>query len=131
MKPLEVWTCQRAENLKKKSSKIPKITTQQQWYLRRADKLSAEAARRSTTVGGGAHKLSAARPAHGSTQWRNQEFKLGGAQPFGSRPTPPFVSSSLHSRPSSCIRCSPTALDITYPLPLKAGGPGSSPEFFL
>ena len=24
MKPLEVWTCQRAENLKKKSSKIPK-----------------------------------------------------------------------------------------------------------
>src|SRR6218665_275945 len=23
MKPLEVWTCQRAENLKKKSSKIP------------------------------------------------------------------------------------------------------------
>src|SRR6218665_1229158 len=25
MIPLEVWTCQRAENLKKKSSKIPKI----------------------------------------------------------------------------------------------------------
>src|SRR6218665_1118073 len=24
MKPLEVWTCQRAENLKKKPSKIPK-----------------------------------------------------------------------------------------------------------
>src|SRR6218665_1140548 len=24
MKPLEVWTCQRAENLKNKSSKIPK-----------------------------------------------------------------------------------------------------------
>src|SRR6218665_2827957 len=24
MKPLKVWTCQRAENLKKKSSKIPK-----------------------------------------------------------------------------------------------------------
>src|SRR6218665_3712568 len=24
MKPLEVWTCQRADNLKKKSSKIPK-----------------------------------------------------------------------------------------------------------
>src|SRR6218665_3690673 len=62
MKPLEVWTCQRAENLKKKSSKIPKITTQQQWYRRRADKLSAAAAaRRSTKVGGGgAHKLSAA-----------------------------------------------------------------------
>src|SRR6218665_533357 len=62
MKPLEVWTCQRADNLKK-SSKIPKITTQQQWYRRRADKLSAAAAaaRRSTKVGGGgAHKLSAA-----------------------------------------------------------------------
>ena len=39
---------------------------QQQWYRRRTDKLSA-AARRSTKVGGGAHKLSAAaRPAHGS-----------------------------------------------------------------
>src|SRR6218665_561087 len=71
MKPLEVWTCQRAENLKKKSSKIPKkITTQQQWYRRRADKLSAAAARRSTSrrrrpqiVGGGG----SARPAHGST----------------------------------------------------------------
>src|SRR6218665_3444554 len=62
MNPLEVWTCQRAENFKKKSSKIPKITTQQQWYRRRADKLSAAAARRSTKVGGGgAHKLSAAR----------------------------------------------------------------------
>src|SRR6218665_1221967 len=53
----------KAENLKKKSSKIPKITTQQKWYRRRADKLSAAAAaaRRSTKVGGGgAHKLSAA-----------------------------------------------------------------------
>src|SRR6218665_270304 len=36
-----------------------KISTQQQWHRRRADKLSA-AARRSTK-GGGAHKLSAAR----------------------------------------------------------------------
>src|SRR6218665_670572 len=62
MKPLEVWTCQRAENLKKKSSNIPKITTQQKWYRRRADQLSAAAAaRRSTKVGGGgAHQLSAA-----------------------------------------------------------------------
>src|SRR6218665_1234426 len=42
--------------------KFPKITTQQEWYRRRADKLSA-AARRLTKVGGGAHKLSAA--AHG------------------------------------------------------------------
>src|SRR6218665_1293552 len=35
------------------------ISTQQQWYRRRVDKLSA-AARRSTKVGGGANKLSAA-----------------------------------------------------------------------
>ena len=50
-----------------------KITTQQQWHRRRADNLSA--ARRSTKVDGGAHKLSAAaRPTHGSIQgllrWR-------------------------------------------------------------
>src|SRR6218665_2647376 len=69
MKPLEVWTCQRAENFKKKLSKIPKNNYEQQWYRRRAYKLSAAAARRSTKVGGGgAHKLSAAaRPAHGSS----------------------------------------------------------------
>src|SRR6218665_578663 len=61
MKPLEVRTCQRAENLKGSHRKFQKITTQQQWYRRRADKLSAAAARRSTKVGGGgAHKLSAA-----------------------------------------------------------------------
>jgi len=45
-----------------------KISAQQQWHWRRADKLSAAAAvRRSTKFGGGAHKLStaAARPAHG------------------------------------------------------------------
>src|SRR6218665_3107306 len=52
MKPSEVLTCQRAENLKKKSSKIPKNN-----YA--ATMISA--ARRSTKVGGGgAHKLSAA-----------------------------------------------------------------------
>src|SRR6218665_3341147 len=44
-----------------------KITTQQQLHRRRVDKLSA-AALRSTKVGGGTHKLSAAaRPAHSST----------------------------------------------------------------
>src|SRR6218665_4048053 len=85
MKPLEDWTCQRAENLKKKSSKIPKnnyaATTVSAGgpqnnigggprHKKKAgapkispDKLSA-AARRSTKVGGGhklsAHKLSAA-----------------------------------------------------------------------
>ena len=51
MKPLEVWTCQRAENLKKKSSKIP-----QNNYA--ATLVSA--ARRQIIGGGGAHKLSAA-----------------------------------------------------------------------
>jgi len=68
MKPLEVWTCQRAENLKKKSSKIQKNSYAATMVSARADKLSAAAARRSTKVGGGADKLSAAaRPAHGST----------------------------------------------------------------
>jgi len=37
-----------------------KISTQQQWHRRRADKLSAAAARRSAKIcGGGAHKLAA------------------------------------------------------------------------
>src|SRR6218665_1784382 len=65
-------------------------------------------------------------------QWRNQEFKLGGAQLLGARSTPPLVSSALHFTPSSCIICSPTALAMTF-LPsthLKAGGLGSSPGIF-
>src|SRR6218665_3861535 len=48
---------------------LQKISTQQKWHRRRADKLSA-AARRSTKVGGGGgpNKLSAASwPAQGST----------------------------------------------------------------
>jgi len=44
-----------------------KITTQQQWHRRSADKLSAAAANRPTKVGGGAHKLLAA-AAHDSSQ---------------------------------------------------------------
>src|SRR6218665_2928592 len=65
-------------------------------------------------------------------QWRNQEFKLGGAQLLGARSTPPLVSSALHFTPSSCIICSPTALAMTF-LPsthLRAGGLGSSPGIF-
>src|SRR6218665_541480 len=54
MKPLEVWTYQRAENLKKKSSKIPKNNY---------SATMASAARRQIIGGGGG----AARPAHGST----------------------------------------------------------------
>src|SRR6218665_673779 len=64
MKPLEVWTCQRAENLKKTSSKIQKNNYAATMVSARADKLSA-AARRSTKVGG-AHKLSAAAPCIGA-----------------------------------------------------------------
>ena len=59
----ETWNHWRSEPARRRSHrKFQKITTQQQWYRRRADKLSA-------AVGGGAHKLSAAaaRPAHGST----------------------------------------------------------------
>src|SRR6218665_2473085 len=69
MKPLEVWTCQRAENLKKKLSKIQKNNYAATMVSAARRKLSAAAARRSTKVGGGANKLSAAaaRPAHGST----------------------------------------------------------------
>src|SRR6218665_3806180 len=45
MKPLEVWTCQRAENLKKKSSKIPKNNYAE---------TMVSAARRQIICGGGA-----------------------------------------------------------------------------
>src|SRR6218665_3451556 len=78
MKPLDVWTCQRAENLKKKSSKIQKNN-----YA--ATMVSA--ARRQIIGGGGAplHKKrrprgpqivgdgGAARPAHSSTFIRSFE----------------------------------------------------------
>src|SRR6218665_1173488 len=53
-----------------------------------------------------------------STQGRNQEFKLGGAQLFG-------VSSALHSPPSSSsTRCFPTTLNMSSlpPTHLNAGG---------
>src|SRR6218665_1798570 len=82
MKPLEVWTCQRAENLKKNHRKFQKITTQQKWYRRRADKLLAAAAagRRSTKGGGGgAHKLSAAAARRGrrtALRWQSMPRKL-------------------------------------------------------
>src|SRR6218665_3691609 len=73
MKPLEVWTCQRAENLKKKSSKIPKNNY--------AAKM-VSAARRSTKVGGGgAHKLSAAAARRGRrTALACSIFKITGYQ---------------------------------------------------
>src|SRR6218665_528869 len=45
MKPLQVWTCQRAENLKKKSSKIP---------INNYAATMASAARRQIIGGGGA-----------------------------------------------------------------------------
>src|SRR6218665_1847784 len=73
MNPLEVWTCQRAENLKKKLSKIPKIPKNN--YA--ATMVSA--ARRQIIGGGGApinkirraHKLSAAaRGAAGARLYR-------------------------------------------------------------
>src|SRR6218665_1654758 len=55
----ETWNHWRSEpargqrTLKRSHRKFPKITTQQQWYRRPAEKLSA-AARRSTNVGGAA-----------------------------------------------------------------------------
>src|SRR6218665_323163 len=86
MKPLEVWTCQRAENLKKLSN-IPKnnyAATMVSAARRKiigggADKLSAAAARRSTKVcGGGAHKFSTA--AHCSN-WKESNVGLIKCEP--------------------------------------------------
>src|SRR6218665_621591 len=71
MKPLEVWTCQRAENLKKKSSKIPKnnyaatiVSAVRRQIIGGGGGASINKSRRRRRpqiVGGGA-----ARPAHGS-----------------------------------------------------------------
>src|SRR6218665_161041 len=65
MKPLEVWTCQRAENLKKKSSKIPKNNYAATMVLAAGRQIIGGGGR-STKAGGGPPKLSGARPAHGS-----------------------------------------------------------------
>src|SRR6218665_1507530 len=48
-----------SDNLFLVTENCNKITTQQQWHRRRADKLSAAAPARRTTKGGGAFKLSA------------------------------------------------------------------------
>src|SRR6218665_652390 len=72
MKSLEVWTCQRAENLKKKSSKIPNnnyAATMVSAARRQiiggggAPLNKSRRRRRPQNVGGGG----AARPAHGSS----------------------------------------------------------------
>src|SRR6218665_1325395 len=70
MKSLEVWTCQRAENLKKKSSKIPKNNyaatmvspARRQIIGGGGAPINKSRRRRPQIVGGGG----AARPAHGS-----------------------------------------------------------------
>src|SRR6218665_2738050 len=74
MKPLEVWTCQRAENLKKKSSKIPKNNYAAKMVSAARRQIiggggggapinKSRRRRRSQIVGGGG----AARPAHSSS----------------------------------------------------------------
>src|SRR6218665_2401641 len=74
MKPLEVWTCQRAKNLKKKSSKIPKNNYAAKMVSAARRQIiggggggapinKSRRRRRSQIVGGGG----AARPAHSST----------------------------------------------------------------
>src|SRR6218665_2026000 len=72
MKLLEVWTCQRAENLKKKSSKIPKnnyaatmVSAARRQIIGGGGgaPINKSRPRRPQIVGGGG----AARPAHGST----------------------------------------------------------------
>src|SRR6218665_1498974 len=71
MKPLEVWTCQRAENLKKKSSKIPENNYAATMVSAARRQIIGGGGgpinkswrrRRPQIVGGGG----AARPAHGS-----------------------------------------------------------------
>src|SRR6218665_459719 len=90
MKPLEVWTCQRAENLKKKSSKIPQknyaatmVSAARRQIIggRGGAPVKKNPRRRRPQIvgGGGAHKLSAAaaaRPAHGSNFAYKQQAKL-------------------------------------------------------
>src|SRR6218665_1076701 len=71
MKPLEVdWTCQRAENLKKKSSKIPKnnyaatmVSAARRQIIGGGDPPINKSRGRRPQIGGGG---GAARPAHGS-----------------------------------------------------------------
>src|SRR6218665_459718 len=98
MKPLEVWTCQRAENLKRRSHrKFPKKTTQQQWYRRRADKLSAAAAARPSKKirGGGAHKLSAAAAPTNCRRRRRRGRRTALILHISNRPNWPTVLVSL------------------------------------
>src|SRR6218665_599450 len=78
MKPLEVWTCQRAEKLKKKLSKIPKnnyAATMVSAVRRKiigggggAPINKSRRRRRPQIVGGGG----AARPAHGSKSYKER-----------------------------------------------------------
>src|SRR6218665_2645352 len=72
MKPLEVWTCQRAENLKKKSSKIPKnnytatmVSAALRQIIGGGDGAPINKRRRRPQIVGGGG--GAARPAHGSS----------------------------------------------------------------
>src|SRR6218665_922139 len=69
MKPLEVWTCQREENLKKKSSKIPinnyaatMVSAARRQIIGGGAPINKSRRRRPQIGGGGA-----ARPAHGSS----------------------------------------------------------------
>src|SRR6218665_3498270 len=65
MKPLEVWTCQRAENIKKKSSKIP---------INNEVETMVSGARRQIIGGGGGAPINKSR-----RRWRPQIVGGGGA----------------------------------------------------
>src|SRR6218665_650475 len=82
MKPLEAWTCQRAENLKKKSSKIPinkyaatMVSAARRQIIGGGAPINKSRRRGPQIVGGGG----AARPAHGSSSrcrlCRSQTFE--------------------------------------------------------
>src|SRR6218665_2881522 len=107
MKLLEVWTCQRAENLKRKSSKIPKnnyAATMVSAARRQimgggggAPINKSRRRRRPQIVGGGG----AARPAHGSkqnTRQRNPYSFNGSEVPDMGRNGGPYFCDLLHRR---------------------------------
>src|SRR6218665_1779768 len=109
MKPLEVWTCQRAENLKK-SSKISKNNYAAKMVSAARRKIiggggggapinKSRRRRRLQIVGGGG----AARPAHGSTRrwWRSA--RLGSAW---------VVASTCYWVASFCRRSAPPPMKI-------------------
>src|SRR6218665_397724 len=97
MKPLEVWTCQRAENLKKKSSKIPKNNY--------AAKM-VSAGRPQKIIGGGGGGA----PINKSRRRRSQIVGGGAARPAHSSTPPPSLPITRHHLHLPPLSVTPRAL---------------------